>query len=336
MKIYIRYSILTRLLASACVIWNCSIANGDCASQCDSNRNTALGAGALADNTTGFDNTAVGFEAMEQNTTGFDNTALGFVAMTGSFTGNFNTAIGPGTLAFNNGGSGNTAVGYAAMNGPNLSGSFNVALGMDAGTNLSTGDYNIDIGNEGVAGDSGIIRIGTVGTQTATYIAGIRDARIAHGAAVTVGITADGQLGVRASSVRFNEAIQPMGEVSEAILSLKPVTFRYKNELDPERVPQFGLVAEEVEKANPDLVVRDQEGKAYTVRYEEVNVMLLNEFLKEHKKVAELEATVSKLQAQGKEIAELKAALKEQAAQLHEMSVRLEGNTPETQLVDNQ
>src|SRR5262249_21998699 len=153
----------------------------------------------------------------------------------------------------------------------NLSGSFNVALGMDAGVNLSTGDHNIDIGNEGVAGESDTIRIGTVGTPTATYIAGIKEARVSRGTAGAVGIPADGQLGVRASSARFNEAIQPMDEASEAILSLKPVTFRYKHELDPDGLPQFGLVAEDVEKVNPALVARDGDGKPYTVRYEAVN-----------------------------------------------------------------
>ena len=158
-------------------------------------------------------------------------------------------------------------------------------MGVVAGFNLTTGDNNIDIGNGGVAGEAGIIRIGTAGTQTATFIAGIREAPLAHGAAVAVGITADGQLGVRASSARFKEAIKPMDKASEAIFSLQPVTFRYKKELDPQALPQFGLVAEQVAKVNPDLVARDAEGKPFTVRYEEVNAMLLNEFLKEHRKV---------------------------------------------------
>jgi trimeric autotransporter adhesin len=312
MKTHIHHSILSRVLAATCLgaalFGIVQLAEGECPSQCDSDRNMALGSGALTDNTTGFGNTAVGWEAMELNTTGFDNTALGFVALTGSMTGSFNIAIGNGAMAFNYGGLGNTAVGYAAMNGPNLSGSFNIALGIDAGVNLSTGDYNIDIGNEGVAGESGTIRIGTVGTQAATYIAGF-----ARGTAVAVGITADGQLGVRASSARFNEAIQPMDEASEAILSLKPVTFHYKHELDPDGIPQFGLVAEDVEKVNPDLVARDEEGKPYTVRYEEVNAMLLNEFLKEHRKVQEMEANAAKQQ---KQIDALTAGLQKVSARL--------------------
>jgi len=195
----------------------------------------------------------------------------------------------------------------------NKTGRNNIALGYQAGHNLTTGNYNIDIGNDGVAGESAIIRIGTGGTQTATFIAGIREAALAHGVAVGVGITTDGQLGVRASSARFKEAIKPMDKASEAILSLRPVTFRYKKELDPKATPQFGLVAEEVAKVDPDLVARDAVGKPFTVRYDEINAMLLNEFLKEHRKVEE----------QGAEIAELKAALAKQAAQIQKVSDQL-------------
>jgi len=292
-----------------------------CQEGCLTNDNTVLGDDALISNTTGFDNTAVGWEAMELNTTGFNNAAFGWLALFANRTGSYNTGVGFRAITALNGGVGNTAVGSDAMNTSDfngLTGSFNIALGYHAGSNLTSGDYNIDIGNEGVAGESSTIRIGTVGTQTATYIAGIREAEFARGTAVAVGITADGQLGVRASSARFNEAIQPMDEASEAILSLKPVTFRYKHELDPENIPQFGLVAEDVEKVNPDLVARDKEGKPYTVRYEEVNAMLLNEFLKEHKKVEE----------QAKEIVELKAELKSRdvqtKAQLQELTARLD------------
>src|SRR5262249_38348558 len=148
--------------------------------------------------------------------------------------------------------------------------------------------------NEGVANESFTIRIGVVGTQGPTYIAGIRGATVASGVGVMVG--ADGLLGTVTSSARFKEAIKPMGQTSEAILALKPVTFRYKRELDPEGIPQFGLVAEEVEKVNPDLVARDDEGRANTVRYEAVNAMLLNEFLKEHRKVEELETAIAQQQ----------------------------------------
>ena len=313
----------------------------------DGRGNVAIGGEALEWNTTGDINTAAGFFALWQNTTGSENTATGDAAMGYNTTGDSNTANGAGALEHNDTGSENTAVGVFALNGNNsgnentacglnalgsTNGSNNIGLGFEAGLNLTTGNNNIDIGNEGVGGESGVIRIGAAGTQTATFIAGIREAPIAAG--VAVGITVDGQLGVRSSSARFKEAIKPMDNVSKAIFSLKPVTFRYKK--DPTTLPQFGLVAEEVAKVNPDLVARDKEGKPFTVRYEEINAMLLNEFLKEHKKVAELEVTVSKLQAQGKEIAELKAALKQQTANLQKVSAWLEANMPATRVVDNQ
>src|SRR5215471_13706465 len=135
------------------------------------------------------------------------------------------------------------------------------------------------------------IRIGTRGTQKATFIAGIGGATVPTGIAVLV--DGNGRLGTITSSARFKDAIKPMDKMSEAILSLKPVTFRYKRDLDPDGIPQFGLVAEEVEEVNPDLVARDELGKPYSVRYDAVNAMLLNEFIKEHRRVQELEATVA-------------------------------------------
>src|SRR5262249_7687113 len=182
-------------------------------------------------------------------------------------------------------------------------GSTNIALGPGAGQNLTTGDRNIDIGNDGVAGEQATIRIGTDVEQTKTFIAGI------NGAAVTgtsVFVTNGGQLGTAVSSRRFKEEVQPMNKTSEALFGLDPVTFRYKKDIDPAGIPQFGLVAEDVAKVNPDLVVRDKEGKPYTVRYEAVNAMLLNEFLKEHRTVQELK----------KQVAELTAGLQRVSAQL--------------------
>jgi hypothetical protein len=184
-------------------------------------------------------------------------------------------------------------------------------VGFEAAINLTTGDNNIDIGNGGVAGESGVIRIGATGTQTATFIAGIRGVPITGGTAI--GVNASGQIGIRASSVRFKEAIHPMDNASEAILRLKPVTFHYKKELDPKGAAQFGLVAEEVAKVNPDLVVADEQGKPFTVRYEEVNAMLLNEFLKEHGTVQEQGATITELK---KQIAALTAGLQKVSVQL--------------------
>ena len=169
-------------------------------------------------------------------------------------------------------------------------------MGFFAGTNLTTGSNNIDIGNGGVAGETAQIRIGTVGTQKATFIAGIHGVTVAGGVGVIIG--ANGQLGTVTSSARFKEAIKPMDKASEAILALKPVTFRYKQELDPDGIPQFGLVAEQVEKVNPDLVVRDEDGKVNTVRYDAVNAMLLNEFLKAHRKLDQQQAIIDRQQKQ--------------------------------------
>src|SRR5204863_1953571 len=164
------------------------------------------------------------------------------------------------------------------------------------GLNLTTGNNNIDIGNVGVAGESKTIRIGKSGTQTRTFIAGISGVTVAGGVGVIVGT--NGQLGTVVSSARFKEAIQPMDKASEAILALKPVTFHYKQELDPDGIPQFGLIAEQVEKVNPDLVIRDEDGKVNTVRYEAVNAMLLNEFLKEHRKVEEKAGEIAQMKKQ--------------------------------------
>ena len=275
------------------------------------NANTAVGSNALASNTTGFRNTANGFDALGTNTTGSDNTAIGFNALsdsngtnnaaTGTFalsfntTGNANTANGVEALFVNMTGSLNTAIGYNALVA-NTNGTNNIALGSYAGLNRNRGSNNIDIGNEGKTHENGTIRIGTSGTHANAYIAGISGVSVPTG--VPVIIEAHGHLGTTTSSARFKEAIKPMDKASEAILALKPVTFRYKHDLDPEGIPQFGLVAEEVEKVNPDLVARDEQGKPYTVRYEAVNAMLLNEFLKEHRKVVEQEATITQLKAE--------------------------------------
>jgi len=187
----------------------------------------------------------------------------------------------------------NTANGFNALY-DNTTGRGNTAVGYQAGRNLTTGDNNIDIGNEGVAAESNTIRIGTQGTQAATFIAGIAGTGVSGTA---VKITASGQLGTPPSAARFKDEIKSMDNVSETILALNPVCFRYKKEIDPDGTPQFGLVAEEVQKVNPDLVARDAKGRIYTVRYDAVNAMLLNEFLKEHSKVERLEKQVAALTA---------------------------------------
>jgi len=250
------------------------VIHAQCPQICDDNGNTAIGIDAST-NTTGYANTATGTEALFFNTTACCNTAYGFAAL-------FNNTIGGS----------------------------NIALGNNAGFNLTTGSNNIDIGNAGLAGDSGYIRIGVSGVQTKTFIAGISGA---SGTGNPVVINANGRLGVRPSSQRFKDEIKPMDEASEAILALKPVTFRYKKEIDPDRTAEFGLVAEDVENVNPALVARDADGKAFTVRYEAVNAMLLNEFLKEHRKVQQLEANAVRQQ---KQIEALTAGLQKVSAQL--------------------
>jgi Chaperone of endosialidase len=272
--------------------------------------NTANGFDALLNNTTGSDNTAIGAGALQLNTTGIDNTATGVDALEFNTTGHKNTANGVGALQENTTGHDNLAEGYAALDN-NTTGSSNIAVGNQAGANLTTGSNNIDIAAPGVAGDANTIRIGKSGTQTKTFIAGIHGATVANGVGVIVGTT--GQLGTVVSSARFKEVIKPMDKASEAILALKPVSFRYKKEVDPQRVAQFGLVAEDVEKINPDLVIRDAQGRPQTVRYEQVNAMLLNEFLKEHKTVQEQGATIARLE---KQIEALTAGLQKVSAQL--------------------
>ena len=253
--------------------------------------NTAEGTNALFSLTTGLYNTAVGANAVFSDTTGGRNTANGYNALHFNTIGSSNTAIGTLALANNTTGAYNVAIGDSTLSS-NTTGSANIAIGFQAGL-FTTGVDNIDIGNVGVAGENVTIRIGTQGVQTRAFIGGV-------GAPVTgtpLVVSGAGQLGVAPSSQRFKEEIKPMDKASEVILALKPVTFRYKKELDPDGVPQFGLVAEEVAKVNPDLVTRDDKGQAYTVRYDAVNAMLLNEFLKQHRRVQRQEAAIIELKS---------------------------------------
>jgi hypothetical protein len=252
--------------------------------------NMAVGADTLC-NMMMLGNTPYGCNALEENTTGIRNTAIGLYALKDNTMGNNNTAIGFLALFY-------------------AKGSNNIALGSLAGDYHESGDNNIYIGHKGMESEEAQIHIGQPGVHTGAYIAGIRNAAVT-GSPVLVGI--GGKLGVMMSSARFKEAIKPMDKASEAILALKPVTFHYKKEVDPDGIPQFGLVAEQVAKVNPDLVARDEDGKAYTVRYDAVNAMLLNEFLKEHRKVQELEANAAKQQ---KQIEALTAGLQKVSAQL--------------------
>jgi hypothetical protein len=307
------------------------------------NDNTANGANALGSNTTGEQNTAVGSSALFSNTEATFNTAVGFEALLNNTTGPGNTALGWHALYSNTAETNNTGIGHDAL--ASTTGGGNTALGAGAGSNLTDGFNNIDIGVNvaGVAGESNTIRIGDEAVQTGTFIAGISGTAVVGD---TVVVDANGQLGTAMSSARFKTEIKPMDQSSEAILALKPVTFRYKHEIDPKGIPQFGLVAEEVEQVNPDLVSRDRDGKPYTVRYEAVNAMLLNEFLKEHRAVQGLKSTVARQEAtisqqkqefqatvaqQQKEIEALTASLKEQASQIQKVSAQLEVSRPAPQ-----
>ncbi len=231
------------------------------------NENTAMGSGALSNNVTSSNNTALGSSALSSSTGG-DNTGIGRRALFNNIEGNGNTAVGDNTLF------------------SNTSGGFNTALGFNAGGGVTTAHDVICIGAL-AAGEN---------VDNSCYIAGIFNQTSAMG--IPVLINSNSKLGTTTSSRRFKEAIKPMDQVSEELYALRPVTFRYKKEIDPAGTSQLGLVAEEVEKVNPDLVVRDNEGKAYSVRYDQVNAMLLNEFLKEHRKVEKLERTVEGLAAQ--------------------------------------
>jgi len=303
--------------------------------------NTATGAGALLSNTTGADNTANGVFALFtnaegggntangvlalfHNTIGNANTATGEAALFNNSSGNDNTANGDSTLVNNVTGEGNVAIGSQALHS-NTAGSANTAVGGGALFN-STGTGNIAIGfNAGnnVSTANSVICIGAPGQDVSNscYIGNIFNVTSSGGTAVF--INSDGKLGTTTSSKRFKEEIKPMDKASEALFVLRPVAFRYKQEIDPARTRQLGLVAEDVEKVSPDLVVRDKEGKPYSVRYDQVNAMLLNEFLKEHRKVQELEAA----------LAAVNARLKEQDAKIEKVSMQIEINRPAAQTV---
>lgn len=276
------------------------------------NFNTAVGAGALVSNTDGELNTAVGFVALSGNTVGHSNQAMGAHALANNETGVENVAIGLEAMNSNVGGVGNVAIGHQALHS-SVGGLLNTVVGWQAGHDVE-GIDNIYIGDSagaGIAAEDFTIRIGSPAFVSDCYIAGIYGSTYGP-ADLPVRIGNDGKLGTMASSARFKRDIKPMDKASESIVALKPVTFHYKN--DAIGTPQFGLVAEEVAKVNPDLVVPDRDGKPYTVRYEAVNVMLLNEFLKEHKKVEELEGTVARLAA----------TVREQAAQIQRVIACIE------------
>jgi hypothetical protein len=297
------------------------------------NFNTAIGAEALALNTTGSVNTAIGLDALVQNTTGEQNTAAGANALFTNTEGIQNTAIGIFALFSNTTGDLNTGVGLNAGN-LNETGSSNTAIGTNA-LIFSTGNGNTALGagaGTGVTTANNVIAIGAAAANVSDscFIGNIRGVTTANANAIPVLIDSAGQLGTVSSSRRFKQEIKAMDSASEAIHALKPVTFHYKS--DGTNTPQFGLIAEEVAEVNQDLVVRDENGEIYTVRYEAVNAMLLNEFLKEHRKNEEQEKTIAELKS-GMTV--LAATVKEQATQIQKVSAQLEASKPAPQVVNN-
>ena len=280
------------------------------------NANTAIGGGALLQNVSGSANTAVGNLALANNdVTGSglaaSNTAVGALALFNNTHGHQNTAVGDGALQSNQTGYANVAVGRQALFG-NVDGAYNTIVGFQAGLNAN-GTDNIYIGEFtalGITSENTTTRIGS--HQDHCYIDGIYLEQPDANANQPVMVAPNGHLVTPASSARFKEKIQPMNDASEAILALKPVAFQYK--ADVTHAPQFGLIAEEVAHVNAALVVYDKKGKPYSVRYDQVNAMLLNEFLKEHRTLQELK----------KEVAALTATVKQQAEQLEKVSAGVE------------
>ena len=316
--------------------------------------NTANGASALKGNTTGYDNTATGLNALFHNTTGIQNTANGSVALQYNTTGLGNTATGCLALRYNTQGSRNTAIGDGALENntnaantatgcealsnnttgfentatgdgaliSNTTGRDNTGIGYETLVANTTGTHNIALGyraGNNVTTANHVICIGSAGNNVSNscYIGNIFGSTSSNGVAILV--NSNGRLGTMTSSARFKEAIKPMDKASEAILALRPVSFRYTKEIDPQGMREFGLIAEDVEKVNPDLIVRDKEGKPYSVRYDQVNTMLLNEFLKEHRKMEKLQNDFQNtVVQQQKEIRALTAQLKEQGCKTPE------------------
>jgi hypothetical protein len=305
-------------------------------SNTDGSFNTALGAGTLLFNVgdqasgEGTQNTAIGTAALLSNTTGASNTATSTTALLNNTTGNDNVATGVRALFSNTTGSSNIAIGSSALPN-NTSGNFNIAVGSGAGGAITDAFNCIAIGHSGA------------NVNQSCFIGNIRNAVVAPDA-VSVLIDSAGKLGTTSgSSRRFKKEIKPMDKTSEAILALKPVTFQYKE--DKTNTLQFGLIAEEVAKINPDLVVRDDNGEIYAVRYDAVNAMLLNEFLKEHHRVKELKSAMAQqrkdfeaaIVQQQKTTEALVARLNEQEARIQKVSAQVEMRKSGSQmLVENQ
>jgi hypothetical protein len=252
--------------------------------------NSAFGVNALFNNITGMNNTASGFSALLSNTAADNNTATGAFALFNTI-GRGNTADGVSALGNNSTGFRNTASGASALEG-NTTGNNNIAVGWSAGSNLTTGSDNIEIGSLGVSHDDSTIRLGTQGTQTSAFIAGVSSTAITG---VDVVVSSNGQLGVAASSVRYKRDIRSLDDRSQGLWQLRPVTFRYKQ--DPQGQRQYGLIAEEVAKVYPELVVHDNKGQIQSVQYRELIPLMLNELQHQQEALATVKAENARLEA---------------------------------------
>jgi uncharacterized coiled-coil protein SlyX len=257
--------------------------------------NTALGASALLANALGSANTALGTDALLNSLVANDNTAVGFAALSSDTTGSANVAVGATALWNLGTGGNNVAVGANALY-ENTTGSWNIAVGNQAGNGITGGNYNIDIGSSGNASDSGVIRIGDSGSQNSIYLAGVATSSVSG---VPVIVNANGQLGVQTSSARFKEDIRDIGDWSDALMQLRAVVFRYRaSEPDGSKPLHFGLLAEDVAKVYPQLVFRDAEGKAFTVAFQELPALLLNEVQKQRRMIEQQRSTIATQQEQ--------------------------------------
>jgi len=280
--------------------------------------NTANGQGTLSLNTTGGANTALGFGALSANTTGGSNTAVGGNALLSNTTGFFDTAVGLSALVLNTTGAHNTAIGQSAL-ANNTTGSSNIALGEIGGWNLTTGNFNIHIGNPGVAGEDSTTRIGD-SSQARTFISGIRGVTTGLADGIAVLIDSTGQLGTVSSSRRFKDDIADMDAASSELMKLRPVTFHYKTDQDPSgRRRQYGLIAEEVADVDPGLVARSADGQVETVLYQFLSPMLLNEYQKQQHRIEAQSVEIVSLKRETAVQAAEMIALKQQVASISEL-----------------
>jgi hypothetical protein len=294
--------------------------------------NTAAGAYALYSNSSGGNMTAVGYGALYSNTTGTGNNAQGYEAMYSNTTGSNNSAIGDGALYSSTTGIGNNAVGLTALENM-TTGVRNTAIGNNAGLNLISGNYNTYIGwgvngsTGGITGENYVTRIGVtyadpnVNVAPTTYVTGIYNSAVAGG--IPVVVNSLGQLGFAGSSERFKTGIAALGATSDRLGRLRPVSFHVKT--DPGGAIQYGLIAEEVDKVYPELVIRDRDGRIQGVRYDELTPLLLNEMQKQRETITAQSGEIRALEAQHElkaasqdaEIRDLRKLVTEMQAELH-------------------